>query len=214
MDEYELSELISAACANLDVKWHVVAIDEWQTIDFSSLPVLIITNTAKRSDKGIFHWLAWAIFKERKAFNQGEVFKQEDVLNIELFDPLALGLHEYGIAPQFSINSQSQRAIQSQNSYSCGIFCVNYAFFRFRKHSLFEIENKIFNPQTIESNEKKAHCIVQKIRTRSKFIRRKQDKQLLKSSSGAEIINACKNNTDCLQTKISISEISACMRHF
>jgi len=200
MDEYELSKLIQCACAGFDVKWNIVAIDEWPTIDFSTLPVLVITNTAKRADKGIHHWLCFMIYKDKNG-----------QLKTEVFDSLGLSLNEYNIAPQFAIDFKSSRPIQSKYSYSCGVFCVNYAFFRLRKHSLLEIENTIFNPLRLEENEKNALCVVRQLKHWCTSVHGDQKKQLLSSSLGLDILNSCKNSYRC-QQKLHISNLISCFK--
>lgn len=111
MDENELYNLLACLCRPKGTAFAVIAGDEFDKIKFEYFPCFIVFNTSSRRLK-FGHWLAAFLVKIRHG------------IHVEVFDPLGKKLEDYSIAPNFVVNIQNTRAIQSDYSQECGPFVL------------------------------------------------------------------------------------------
>jgi hypothetical protein len=107
--------------------YYVVPKNQFKDIVYSR-KTLIVCNTSSTYPGE--HWVAFLVYYVR-----GQ-------LTAEYFDPLAKPLQFYDILPPFKVVRTMLRPVQAENSKTCALHCIYFAFLKTRLLSMDQIQQR------------------------------------------------------------------------
>lgn len=117
MNSEQLYNLLACICSQKKISFDVIASDEFESLNYNSLPMLIIFNASPRNSKNNgTHWMAACVTKKR--------FQ----INFEIFDPLGKKIEDYNIRFKYAISKENLTKIQGNDSIRCGEFALFWCY--------------------------------------------------------------------------------------
>ena len=136
------------------IKVYVIAKDEQYKVDYSKLPVAVISNDMEKKWKGN-HWVLWLVFNSNSKGSSKEC--KYSGVDIQFFCSYGLSPTYYNLDfPKISnvcnfVYNSTQ--LQPETSTTCGIYCLYFLYKRLKGFSVLNVVSNEFKRNSLKEND-------------------------------------------------------------
>jgi len=133
-------------------KAYVIAADEMNIVDLTSLPLVICQNDQKKQENGS-HWVCFYVYEQ----NARTV--------ADFWDSLGKSPQDYGLTTPFRIVNRNTYKLQCDKSESCALFCIYFLWKRCKGNSFEKIHSSFSS--SCKANDKKVYSFYKRFKPKN-----------------------------------------------